>query len=89
MRKHRTKRLLAALLSALLLLSMTACGSHSSTGSQPDKNSPTAQQADNQKQAANKQDEANYNKRPAVIAEADKPRCYVGRLASHQQTLGQ
>lgn len=58
MRKHRTKRLLAALLSALLLLSMTACGSHSSTGSQPDKNSPTAQQADNQKQAANKQDEA-------------------------------
>ena len=58
MRKHRTKRLLAALLSALLLLSMTACGDHSSTDSQPDKDSPTAQQADNQKQAANKQDEA-------------------------------
>ena len=58
MRKHRTKRLLAALLSALLLLSMTACGDHSSTDSQPDKDSPTAQQADNQQQAANKQDEA-------------------------------
>ena len=58
MRKHRTKRLLAALLSALLLLSMTACGDHSSTDSQPDNDSPTAQQADNHKQAANKQDEA-------------------------------
>ena len=56
MRKHRTKRLLAALLSALLLLSMTACGAHSSTDSQPDKDSPTVQQADEQKQAANKQD---------------------------------
>ena len=56
MRKHRTKRLLAALLSALLLLSMTACGDHSSTDSQPDKDSPTVQQADEQKQAANKQD---------------------------------
>ena len=56
MRKHRTKRLLAALLSALLLLSMTACGDHSSTDSQPDKDSPTVQQTDEQKQAANKQD---------------------------------
>ena len=58
MRKHRTKRLLAALLSALLLLSMTACGDHSSTDSQPDKDSPTVRQTNDQKQAANKQDEA-------------------------------
>ena len=56
MRKHRTKRLLAALLSALLLLSLTACGGHNSTDSQPDKDSPTVQQTDEQKQAANKQD---------------------------------
>ena len=56
MRKNRTKRVLAALLSALLLLSMTACGDHSSTDSQPDKDSPTVQQTDEQKQAANKQD---------------------------------
>ena len=58
MRKHRTKRLLAALLSALLLLSMTACGDHSSTDSQPDKDSPTVRQTNDQRQAANKQDEA-------------------------------
>ena len=56
MRKNRTKRVLAALLSALLLLSLTACGGHNSTDSQPDKDSPTVQQADEQKQAANKQD---------------------------------
>ena len=56
MRKHRTKRVLAALLSALLLLSLTACGGHNSTDSQPDKDSPTVQQTDEQKQAANKQD---------------------------------
>ena len=56
MRKNRTKRVLAALLSALLLLSLTACGGHNSTDSQPDKDSPTVQQTDEQKQAANKQD---------------------------------
>ena len=56
MRKHRTKRLLAALLSALLLLSMTACGDHSSTDSQPDKDSPTVRQTDDQKQGENQQD---------------------------------
>ena len=58
MRKHRTKRLLAALLSALLLLSMTACGDHSSTDSQPDKDSPTVRQTNDQKQGENQQDEA-------------------------------
>ena len=58
MRKHRTKRLLAALLSALLLLSMTACGDHSSTDSQPDKDSPTVRQTTDQKQGENQQDEA-------------------------------
>lgn len=57
MRKHRTKRLLAALLSALLLLSMTACGDHSSTDSQPDKDSPTVRQTNDQKQGENQQDE--------------------------------
>ena len=56
MRKNRTKRVLAALLAALMLLSLTACGSHNSTDSQPDKDSPIVQQADDQKQAANKQD---------------------------------
>ena len=56
MRKNRTKRVLAALLSALLLLSLTACGGHNSTDSQPDKDSPTVQQTDEQKQGANKQD---------------------------------
>ena len=56
MRKHQTRQLLAALLSALLLLSLTACGGHNSTDSQPDKDSPTVQQTDEQKQAANKQD---------------------------------
>ena len=56
MRKNRTKRVLAALLAALMLLSLTACGSHNSTDSQPDKDSPTVQQTDEQKQAANKQD---------------------------------
>ena len=56
MRKNRTKRVLAALLAALMLLSLTACGGHNSTDSQPDKDSPTVQQADEQKQAANKQD---------------------------------
>ena len=58
MTKKTAIRLLTALLAALLLLSLAAYGSQSSTDSQPDKNSPTAQQADNQKQAANKQDEA-------------------------------
>ena len=58
MRKHRTKRLLAALLSALLLLSMTACGDHSSTDSQPDKDSPTVRQTNDQKQGENQQDVA-------------------------------
>ena len=56
MRKNRTKRVLAALLAALMLLSLTACGGHNSTDSQPDKDSPTVQQTDEQKQAANKQD---------------------------------
>ena len=56
MRKHQTKRVLAALLAALMLLSLTACGGHNSTDSQPDKDSPTVQQTDEQKQAANKQD---------------------------------
>ena len=58
MRKHRTQRLLAALLSALLLPSMTACGDHSSTDSQPDKDSPTVRQTNDQKQGENQQDEA-------------------------------
>ena len=56
MRKNRTKRVLAALLAALMLLSLTACGGHNSTDSQPDKDSPTVQQTDEQKQGANKQD---------------------------------
>ena len=56
MRKNRTKGVLAALLAALMLLSLTACGGHNSTDSQPDKDSPTVQQTDDQKQAANKQD---------------------------------
>ena len=57
MRKHQTKRLLAALLSALLLLSLTACGGHSSTDSQPDKDSPTVRQTDDQKPGKNQQGE--------------------------------
>ena len=57
MRKNRTKRVLAALLSALLLLSLTACGGHNSTDSQPDKDSPTVRQTDDQKQGENQQDE--------------------------------
>lgn len=56
MRKHQTKRLLAALLAALLLLPLTACGGHSSTDSQPDKDSPTVQQTDDQKQGESQQD---------------------------------
>ena len=58
MRKHQTRQLLAALLAALLLLPLTACGGHSSTDSQPDKDSPTVRQTDDQKQGENQQDEA-------------------------------
>lgn len=57
MRKHQTRQLLAALLAALLLLPLTACGGHSSTDSQPDKDSPTVRQTDDQKQGENQQDE--------------------------------
>ena len=56
MRKHQTRQLLAALLAALLLLPLTACGGHSSTDSQPDKDSPTVRQTDDQKQGENQQD---------------------------------
>ena len=58
MTKKTAKRLLIALLAALLLLSLTACGGHSGTDSQPDKDSPTVRQTDDQRQAANKQDKA-------------------------------
>ena len=57
MRKNRTKRVLAALLAALMLLSLTACGGHNSTDSQPDKDSPTVRQTNDQKQGENQQDE--------------------------------
>ena len=58
MTKKTAKRLLAVLLSALLLLSLTACGGHNSTDSQPDKDSPTVRQTNDQKQGENQQDEA-------------------------------
>ena len=58
MTKKTAKRLLAVLLSALLLLSLAACGSHSGADSQPDKDSPTVRQTNDQKQGENQQDEA-------------------------------
>ena len=57
MTKKTAKRLLTVLLAALLLLSLAACGSHSSTDSQLDKDPSTVQQADDQKQGENQQDE--------------------------------
>ena len=49
-------RIISLILAAAMILSLTACGGHNSTDSQPDKDSPTVQQTDEQKQAANKQD---------------------------------
>ena len=52
------KKIVVLLLTAVMLLSLTACGGHNSTDSQPDKDSPTVRQTNDQRQAANKQDEA-------------------------------
>ena len=57
MTKKTAKRLLAVLLSALLLLSLAACGSHSGADSQPDKDSSPVRQTDDQKPGKNQQGE--------------------------------
>ncbi len=57
MTKKTAKRLLAVLLSALLLLSLAACGSHSGADSQTDKDSSTVRQTDDQKPGKNQQGE--------------------------------